>query len=404
MADSEVILDKDVRHITGVRLVPALRGPWQVYFDIVFVDGRAQQRPLEDCACPEAIKKLLSDDEDVTSESVGASEEASEADDRHLDDVPSDDSIWETMEDSQGRRATSPTVRAAIRARASVPDETFRTPSKEGSRDGSSSQSSSSATTVEPTSATKSAGSETSDSLLVEIAASGVAVSNSPGNKRPTRDTACRGVALRRYATRRRLFALSDDDDLFDDGTKDDGFSPNKSMAQLKVKDGVVDSGFGKQEREDVDRIPGAVNLRLILGHSLVPAPEKPRSAIPSSMPIKKVLGVIGNMLGEYFSSQASPKECSLPSKQVKVEPVSDDDNGIRRASHGRTAGVKRKRHFGQAASPSPKARAIEVVTLSDDDDEVPRAPAKKAKKSEKVPVIYELSSDSDDTLGAHKP
>lgn len=42
MADSEVILDKDVRHITGVRLVPALRGPWQVYFDIVFVDGRIQ--------------------------------------------------------------------------------------------------------------------------------------------------------------------------------------------------------------------------------------------------------------------------------------------------------------------------------------------------------------------------
>lgn len=109
---------------------------------------------------------------------------------------------------------------------------------------------------MEPRSATKSVGSETSDSLLQEIAANGVAVSNSPGQERPVRDTACRGVALRRYATRRRLFALSDDDDLFDDGTKEDGFSPNKSMAQLKVKDEVIDSGVVKQERHDADPGP----------------------------------------------------------------------------------------------------------------------------------------------------
>lgn len=97
-----------------------------------------RQRPLKDCACPDAIAKfegryfasahrhgqpgtrmLQPDDEDAKSESIdGASEDKSEADDRHLDEVPSDDSIWGAMEDSQGRSATSPTGKCTGRLQA----------------------------------------------------------------------------------------------------------------------------------------------------------------------------------------------------------------------------------------------------------------------------------------------
>ena len=42
MADNEVILDKDVRRIAAVRLAPTLRGPWEVYYEVHFVDDRVQ--------------------------------------------------------------------------------------------------------------------------------------------------------------------------------------------------------------------------------------------------------------------------------------------------------------------------------------------------------------------------
>jgi len=42
MADNEVILNKDVRRIAAVRLVPSLRGPWEVHYEVHFVDGRVQ--------------------------------------------------------------------------------------------------------------------------------------------------------------------------------------------------------------------------------------------------------------------------------------------------------------------------------------------------------------------------
>lgn len=70
----------------------------------------------------------------------------------------------------------------------------------------------------------------------------------------------------------------------------------------------------------------------------------------------------------------------------------------------GSRAGVQRKRRLGQQAATSTNGRAVEVVTLSDDEDNVPYLPAKKAKKREKDAVVYVLSSDSDGSHDVSKP
>lgn len=170
-------------------------------------------------------------------------------------------------------------VRAAIRAKAAAPDETFRFPSKDDSEsggstdDGPSSLSSGSYAVANPASATKSDGSATTDSLLLEIAAKGDSVASSPSSKRPVRNTAYRGVALRRHAARRNL-TLCDDVFADDDDSDAAGFSPGKNMAKLRVKDEVFDAV--KQEADDAGQDPWGGQ----------PAPDpwtQPRSSAPAN-------------------------------------------------------------------------------------------------------------------------
>lgn len=141
----------------------------------------------------------------------------------------------------------------------------------------------------------------------------------------------------------------------------------------------------------------------------------------------EKQFGVIGGLFADYFASQKQRGNAvSLPAKHIKIERVSDDD--IRRSKAGTylvcplircpsclfylatfigsgparaTVSIQRKRRLGQQASTGSKDSAVEVVTLSD--DEMPRLPAKKAKKSQQQAIVYVLSSDSEDQVEPKK-
>ncbi|KAH7721485.1 hypothetical protein AAVH_10946 [Aphelenchoides avenae] len=173
MADNEHVYDDDVRRITAAELVPILPGHegkgFRLEFRIVFKDGRVQHRRADQCTCPRAISEyerlyyrakldaawspsaspassksasksvasgshVHADDEATPSKAWQDEGEGSEyADDAHMDNISSDNSLWATYEDSKGRPGTDPEARAAIRKEWAAGDETFKTPKTEGS-------------------------------------------------------------------------------------------------------------------------------------------------------------------------------------------------------------------------------------------------------------------------------
>ncbi|KAH7713947.1 hypothetical protein AAVH_18681 [Aphelenchoides avenae] len=173
MADNEHVYDNDVRRITAAELVPIAPGQegkgFRLEFRIVFKDGRIQHRRADQCTCPRAVheyerlyyrgkldaqwspgpspassksaskseassSRAHADDEATLSKAWQDEGEGSEyADDAHMDNISSDNSLWATYEDSKGRSGTDPEARAAIRKEWAAGDETFKTPKTEGS-------------------------------------------------------------------------------------------------------------------------------------------------------------------------------------------------------------------------------------------------------------------------------
>ncbi|KAH7722511.1 hypothetical protein AAVH_10039 [Aphelenchoides avenae] len=179
MADNEHVYDVDVERITAAELVPIAPGQegkgFRLEFRILFKDGRIQHRAAAQCTCPRAIgeferlyyrgkldaewspgaspassksnsKSEASDMSEASGSRVHAADEGTPskawqdegdgseyADDAHMVNISSDNSLWATYEDSKGRPGTDPEARAAIRKEWAAGDETFKTPKTEGS-------------------------------------------------------------------------------------------------------------------------------------------------------------------------------------------------------------------------------------------------------------------------------